>query len=130
MSKEYEVGYKRPPRKHQFKPGNQAARKNKGRKKKRKANMADAIDKALMTKRKITKGGQEMTMSISEIVVERLIQLALSGDSRDLARFIEITQKHAPETREEMQDELEVTYHNADGSEIELPDEKQWGTKS
>ncbi|WP_379554184.1 DUF5681 domain-containing protein [Qipengyuania sp. DGS5-3] len=121
MSEEYDVGYGKPPKQHQFQPGNQAARKNKGRKRKQTVSMEEAVSRALSAKRTIRKGGKELSLSIAEIVTERLIQLALSGDSRDLVRFIDVVQRYAPAERRDEVDSLNITIHKAEGSSVELP---------
>ena len=128
MSKDYETGYKKPPKQHQFKPGNQMARKNKGKKRKPAVTMADALLAALHKRRKIRKGDQHVNMTAIEFAVERLISLAMSGNVRDLATFLEIINKFAPDTLSTEPDELEITIKKATGSDVELPGADQWKT--
>ncbi len=120
MSEDYEVGYGKPPKAHQFKPGNQAARKKKT------ISVSEAIEKALNTKRKIRKGDKELTLSVGEIVVERLVQLAMGGNARDLVKFVEIAHKYAPDALAGSAEELTITYTRAENSKVELPPADLW----
>lgn len=67
-----------------------------------------------------------LTLTVGEIVVERLVQLAMSGNARDLARFIEIAQKYAPEAFADEQKSISVKYERAKGSNVELPPLDLW----
>ncbi len=126
MSKDYDVGYGKPPKAHQFKPGNQAARKNKGKRKARGMTVQEALEKALKTKRKIRKGDKELSMTVAEIFGERIIQMVMTGNSRDLTKVMEIIQKHASGTLAQETEELTITYERAASSNVELPSADLW----
>lgn len=132
MSNDYEVGYKKPPRQHQFGPGNQAASKR--RKKPGKArglSLPEIIDKALNTKRKAKRGDTIIEMPVAEILVERLVQAMTSGPVRDLKMIIDLIQQHAPNAFDAPMEEFAVRYHRAEGSTVPLPSLDLWkGEKS
>ncbi len=80
MADDYTVGYGKPPRDHQFKPGNQAARKRgtgntKGKTRGKALVLPEIIDRALRTRRKIKRGGEICSLSVAEILVERFVQM-------------------------------------------------------
>lgn len=128
MSKDYEVGYGKPPRKHQFKPGNQAAR---GKKKERSQTLSipEILHEALNRRRKIKRGDQIVSMKAGEIMIERLVQMMVSGPSRDLTSILGMIEKHAPRLLEQQAMQMMITYQKADGSRIAPPPDDLWGTE-
>ena len=72
MSGDYEVGYKKPPVQYRFGPGNQAAKKRRGKPpKQRGLSLPEIIAKALGAKRKAKRGGE---------VIERIRPLVTAGE--------------------------------------------------
>jgi hypothetical protein len=75
----YEIGYMKPPKKTQWKPG-QSGNPN-GRPKKIK-DFEKLLDIELSKEITITEGGQEVRMSKREVLLKSLINDALKGDLR------------------------------------------------
>ena len=124
MSDDYDVGYGKPPRQHQFQRGNQAA---KGRKRAKKVlSLPEIIDRALRTRRKIKRGGEVIEMGVAEILVERLIQAMTTGSPRDMALIVAMLERYAPDVLASTPEQLEVTYHRAEGSNVPLPPAELW----
>ena len=126
MSDDYHVGYGKPPKQHQFKAGNQAARGKKRRKRKQGLSMPEIIDKALHTKRTIKKGGELLEMEAADVMVERLVQVMMSGTPRELVLMVSLLEKYTPDTLASAPEKLEVSYHRAEGSTVALPPKDIW----
>lgn len=128
MSDEYDVGYGKPPRQHQFKPGNKAAKSRKSAKKA--LSMPEILDRALRTRRKIKRGGQVIDMAVAEILSERLVQTISTGNPRELALVVGLIERYLPDALASTPEALEITYHRAEGSTVALPPADLWkGTK-
>jgi hypothetical protein len=130
MSDKYDVGYKKPPRQHQFKPGNQAARRR-GRSKKQEQtfSLAEILVKALRTKRKIKRGNEIITMEAGDIMCERLVQMMTAGTARDMLSIVALIQQHSPQMLAGAPETLEIVHHRAEGSSVPLPPADLWETK-
>lgn len=122
---DYEVGYGKPPREHRFKPGNKAARKR-GKGKKRTLSMAEVLDAALQTRRKIRRGDRVISMTAGEILVERLVQGITTGSLREVAQIMQILERHAPDLLASEPQKLEIELHRSEGSQVELPSSELW----
>lgn len=120
----YSVGYKKPPREHQFKEGNQVARKRKGGTKA--LALPDLIERALRAKRKVKRGDTITTVPVAEILVERLIQTMTTGSARDLAMIVQLLERYLPDALAAKPETLEISFHRADGSTVPLPPPKLW----
>ena len=82
----YEVGYRRPPKHSQFRPGqsgNSAGRRRGLR------NLVTDVKSTLGTPVKVKEGGRMRTRSTQEVVLMVLREKALRGDGRSLDRFLE-----------------------------------------
>lgn len=90
-SKEAEcrVGFKKPPRHTQFKPG-QSGNPN-GRPKK-KHSMADVIQKELHTRVAIASGGKKKTVSMLEAIIKQLFTRAAQGDNKAVSNVLKALQ--------------------------------------
>ena len=76
---EYKVGYKKPPKEHQFKPKHQtAARPTGGKRKEDSLDVASWIDKPLKVKR----GAKSVRMHPHEAAMNSLGKRALNGEHR------------------------------------------------
>lgn len=124
MDDDYAVGYGKPPKQHQFKQGNQVARKRKSESKT--FAIPDLIDRALRTKRKVRRGDTITSVSVAEIFVERLIQMMTTGSGRDLSVIIQLLERYRPDALAGKPETLEVIHHRADDSKVPMPDEKLW----
>ncbi len=82
---EFKVGYKKPPKEHQFKPKNQtAARRNGGKRKEDDPDVAALLDKPLKVKR----GGKSVRMHPHEAAMISLGKRALKGERRAAKEFL------------------------------------------
>ena len=84
---DYDVGYGKPPRSGQFKPGQSG--NPRGRPKKRSAS-AEQIAEVLYGKVTVTEGGKRRTVTTLEAFTRRLLQGALKGDSRASANVLKL----------------------------------------
>jgi hypothetical protein len=85
MKDEYEVGYKKPPKEHQFKPKHQTtASPNGGERKEDSSNVASWLDKPLKVKR----GGKSIRMHPHEAMMISLGKEALKGKPRATKQFL------------------------------------------
>jgi hypothetical protein len=82
---EFEIGYKKPPKEHQFKPKNQtAARRNGKRQKENDPDVAALLDRPLKVKR----GGKSVSMHPHEAAMISLGRRALKGERRAAKEFL------------------------------------------
>ncbi len=87
--KDYEVGYGRPPVATRFQKG-QSGNPKGAKRKVRPTNMADAIDAALQKKVPVMRKGKRKSLTMMEVVAERMVGEAAAGDRharRELMRF-------------------------------------------
>lgn len=82
----YEVGYRKPPREHQFKPGESGNKK--GRKKGTK-NMVTLLKELLHQKISVTKNGQIRKIPLIEAILLRIMDDALKGNIKTAAWLID-----------------------------------------
>ena len=92
-SGEYEVGYAKPPKATQFKPGNKFG---KGRPKGAK-NFSTIVNEALCAKVSAKINGKTVKMTKVELSVHQLANKASSGDPKAIAKVIELYQQHGPQ---------------------------------
>ncbi|KKC26078.1 DUF5681 domain-containing protein [Sphingomonas sp. SRS2] len=128
MSDEYEVGYRKPPRSHQFGPGNKAAAG--GKKRTGTLSLPEILGQALNRRRKIKRGDQVVSMKAAEIMMERFVHMMTTGSPRELIMMIGLVEKHAPRFFEQEMAHMKVTYHQAEGSSIAPPPAELWEKKS
>jgi len=91
-SNEYEVGYGKPPKKHQFKPGYSGNKK--GRPKGRK-NLHTIIENLMNEKIKITINGRTKKVSCIEATIRQVLLAALKGDVKAQRILFELVSKYA-----------------------------------
>ena len=124
MAEDYSVGYGKPPRQHQFKQGNQVARKRK--RKDKEIALPDLLVRALRTKRRIKRGDTITSVPVAEILVERLIQTMTTGSARDLALIVQLLERYLPDALAAPPETLEIIHHRAEGSSVPLPPSELW----
>jgi hypothetical protein len=83
--KDYEIGYGRPPKATQWKKG-QSANPG-GRSSRRSVDVAETIDKLLLTPVRVTVNGVSKRVAALEIILEQLWNKAIAGDRRARAVF-------------------------------------------
>ena len=124
MADDYVVGYGKPPRQHQFKQGNQAARKR--RAKTKVISLPEILDRALRVRRKVKRGSEVYSVPMAEILVERLIQMMTTGSARDLAMIVHLLERYLPDALTAQSEPLEIIHTRAEGSSVELPPAHLW----
>ncbi len=102
FSKEYEVGYKKPPRKNQFKPGQSG--NPKGRPKLIKSFNDDLKEESeeLLT---ITENGKKIRTTKQRIFIKKVYNAALSGDKTAMKELVKLL-GNLPEKVKEIKEEL------------------------
>jgi hypothetical protein len=115
---DYEVGYAKPPKATQFKPGNKFG---KGRPKGAK-NLSTIVNEAFGAKVPAKINGKTKKISKIELAVHQLANTASSGDSKAIAKALELYQQHGPQepvgglSEEETAYDLETIAHHLDMS--------------
>ena len=85
-SKDYEIGYGRPPKATQWKKGQSANRG--GRSSARQIGFLEMIDNLLLTSVKITRDGEPKWVTTLEAILEQLWSRGIAGDRRAMAVYI------------------------------------------
>jgi hypothetical protein len=97
-----DVGYRKPPRQTQFKPGKSGNPKGRP---KGVANFSTDLQKTLSTSVKVKRNGRDTSVSTQRATLMVLREKALTGDARALDHFIELAarleaRRHAVPARE------------------------------
>src|SRR5690349_347398 len=87
MSKDYKVGYGKPPVEHRIKPGER--RNPKGRPKGA-ANLATRLKRAARAKVAVTVNGRRISMDKIDAALTQLMNQAASGDARAIQLALEL----------------------------------------
>lgn len=97
-SKSYEVGYCRPPKEHQFKPGTSGNYKGRPKKKSSfRSDLAEVVEKQVSIKI----NGAYQTVSVRKAILEILVAKALRDDSAALKLLVNLLDSQ-PEEQEEI----------------------------
>lgn len=89
--KDYEVGYGRPPKQHQFPPGRSGnVSGGTKRQQKEERNLMALLDRPVP----VRDGGRETTMSPKEVTLRTLAQKAFAGDRKSLFRLVDLFLQH------------------------------------
>jgi len=88
---DYVVGHGRPPKAHQFKPGQSGNAKGRP---KGSRNMKTDLDVALKARMSVTKNGRAVTMSTQQVLIAKLIEKSLKGDIRSLSKLFDLIGTH------------------------------------
>lgn len=89
----YRVGYGKPPREHQFKPGNKAAA---GRRKKRNEAIGEVVARSLNEKITVIINGKRRRITKLEAIIQMIIQQAAKSP-RDAMRLLSWVSQAQPE---------------------------------
>lgn len=89
----YAVGYGRPPRQHQFKPGQSGNPKGRVRKQ---ARMPDIFERLINRRVRVVENGRESDVTVAEAILKRLVMKAMQGDHRSIQMILEMIEEHAP----------------------------------
>ncbi len=90
-SGDYEVGYGKPPKEHQFRPGRSG--KIRGRPKSKKSDSTDISD-VLNKPIKVTVGGKAREMGPFEAGLRKLAKRAVDKDLRAILKFVKICEEY------------------------------------
>ena len=88
---DHAVGYGRPPKHHQFKPGRSGNPQGRPRKTR---SIEAMIKRELDQTVKITEGGREQRISKREAIVKQFVNRAIKGDPKPLQLMLEHLEKH------------------------------------
>lgn len=88
---DYEVGYRKPPKANQFKPGQSGNKK--GRPKGRK-NLRTIVDDTLYQRVKVTENGKTRTLTAFEVICLTAMRKAMEGDHRARNAVFVLTDKY------------------------------------
>lgn len=92
------VGYKRPPRRHQFQKGQPSANP---RGRPRKAKAFQALIKAQLGKKvTVTVGGRKRKLTLNEVILQQLMKRAAAGELDAIKIIIKLNQEITPLQRE------------------------------
>lgn len=94
MPKEYEVGYRRPPKHTRFKKGRSG--NPKGRSKGRRNNRS-ILRAVLERKVTIRENGEPRQVEFIEAFVHKLVEKALNGTASDQIKLMQVIDQYAPE---------------------------------
>jgi hypothetical protein len=106
-SKDYDIGRGRPPKATQWKKGKSA---NPGGLSSRSVDVAETIDKLLLTPVKITVNGDSKRVAVLKVILEQLWNKGIEGDRRAMAvffRWLELAPQVADRT-------VEITFADSD----------------
>jgi Family of unknown function (DUF5681) len=107
-SKDYEIGYGRPPKATQWKKGKSA--NPGGLSSRRSVDVAETIDKLLLTPVRVTVNGDSKRVAALEVILEQLWNKAIAGNRRARAvffRWLELAQQAADGT-------VQITFSDSD----------------
>lgn len=79
MSDDYKVGYRKPPRHTQFKPGTSGNRRGRPRRSK---NIDTLFEQQLDQRITVTRDGRKVRVSLREVIVMNAVKDAAKGDAR------------------------------------------------
>lgn len=116
---DYEVGYGKPPRSGQFKPGNPGRPKRNAAQPKGLTG-ADIVQQVLNRRVRVKRGDQTIKMGVAELFSERLLTIFTRGTAREMAVFLGYMERNMPAPKA-TQEPLDVYYHHAPGSTVPLP---------
>ena len=76
---DYEVGYGRPPKEHQFKPGHSG---NRSGRPKRSLNLKTDLTAELKSRIQLTENGKRVSLTRQQVILKQLVAKAAKGDVR------------------------------------------------
>lgn len=87
---EYEVGYKKPPKRSQFKPGESGNRKGRP---KRETNVGSAIVRELAVKISVRENNVTKKLTKAQAMAKNVVQKAMSGDMKAVSQLVKLMPK-------------------------------------
>ncbi len=111
-SKQYQVGYKKPPKDTQFKKGQSG--NPKGRPKKKKVTLAEDIYKELQELMVIKEHGETKTVSKLEALIKKTVNDALNGDKAATKLVINEVGPYLKQEQEKIDEPIIVRWKRED----------------
>lgn len=91
---EYEVGYKKPPAKHQFRKG--VSGNPRGRKSEKTTSATEMLQKELDTIITVREGGKEIRISKKEAMIKAIVNDGITGKGKARSELIRLLQMTTP----------------------------------
>lgn len=117
MAEDDDVGYRKPPRKHRFRPG---ASGNPAGRRKGSRNRTSVLQDLFDQKVRITEKGKEKSVTFLEAFMKGLARDAIQGSMKDRLAFMREAAKHAPQLfeipKEEMVQRIVIQHVESDGN--------------
>lgn len=107
----YEVGFAKPPKEHQFKPGKSGNRKGRPP---GSVKLATIMSKIVQEPRAVSIGGRKTSMSTFEVMIRKTAEKAVGGDTKAFNSIVDLLSQHNPELL------AEVTKRSIDEDDIAL----------
>lgn len=92
--RDYEVGYKKPPKDTRFKPGRSGNPRGRAKGSK---NLATLVERELDSKVRLREGSKARTVSKREVVAKQLVKKAAEGHDRAILTLLKLTERLAAE---------------------------------
>ena len=114
---DYDVGFGRPPKEHQFKPGQSGNPKGRPR---RATRRKPVLQRLFENRVKITRNGKVETVSAEEAVLLKLLEKAIKGDARAIDQVLRLRPEVAREIEdiERLEREFREMERESDGDKI------------
>lgn len=103
---DYEVGYGKPPKAHQFQPKHG---KSKGPRRKRRVSLQAIVEAELLGLLPFNEGGKTRRLPKLQLILRRLIHKALAGDGKSISTALVVAREHLPKLAEEEGEEKELS---------------------
>lgn len=124
-ARDYEVGYGKPPRHSQFKPGNPGPRKGGGKSVPQGISCADLAERLLTSKTKARRGDKIVEIGVAEIIQQRLLAMATQGSMKEVSQLLTFLERYAPRPVAD-ESRLDIVHHQALSSTVPLPPADLW----
>lgn len=121
----YEVGYGKPPRHSQFKPGNPGRRKGGCKSVPKGISCADLAENLLNSKTKARRGNKIVEIGVAEIIRQRLLAMATQGSLKEISQLLTFLERYAPRPVSD-ESRLDIVHHQAPTSSVPLPPADLW----
>ena len=95
----YEVGFAKPPKEHQFKPGKSGNRNGRPLDT---VKLASVLGKAIQEQREVIIGGRKTRMTNMEIMLRKTMEKANGGDAKSFSLIMSLLTEHTPELLAEL----------------------------
>ena len=103
---DYEVGYAKPPKAHQFKPKHT---KSKGPRRKKRMSVQAIVEAELMSLLPYNENGKVRKLTKLQLILKRLAHSAMAGDVKAIATSLAVARTHLPQVAEEEGEEVDLT---------------------